>query len=180
MEEESKRKIRDSIIGQIPDLITSLLDTIGSAATRILGDTPNSLLDPSDYLGSIRPFVSRIEESLHDLRPDIQTRFLALNVYPGKHAYFVLDVNNVDYDYETAHSNLAPIPVYVLRLSRRPKVFRQRQLDDTLAKMLAEMHNGHGYDPLPFVEDYHKTVEYRNPRSLQSRLIGTTQPTLSA
>lgn len=74
---------------------------------------------------------------------------------------------------------MAPIPVYVLRLSERPKIFRQQQLDDTIARVLADMHNGHGYDPLPLVDDYNHIVEYRNPRSLQSRFPpGATQRAL--
>lgn len=92
-----------------------------------------------------------------------------MDIYPGKHAYFVLDLNNTDYVYETAHNDMAPIPVYVLRLSKRKiGIFRKGELDNTLAERLAEMHNGHGKDPLPLVDDHNQTVEYRYPRSLQS------------
>ena len=110
----------------------------------------------------------KIEESLREHRPDAQSRVLAVE-YPGNHLYFVLDFNNVDYVYETAHNDLTPLPVYVLRLSKRKiGIFRQEELDDTIVKELAEMHNGLGDDPLPLVDDHTKTIiEYRYPRSLQ-------------
>lgn len=121
-------------------------------------------------MDSIRPIVSKVEESLREYRPDAQARFLAVDIYPGKHSYFVLDFNNVDYVYETAHNNLTPVPVYVLRLSkRRVGIFRRRELDDTIAERLAEMHNGHGNDPPPLVDDHNQTVEYRYPRSFQAQ-----------
>lgn len=167
--EESKQKIREHIMGQIPETINHFLRTIDSTAIRILGDTPNSVLDHRCYLESIRPIVSKVEESLREHHPDARTRFLAVDIHPGNHSYFVLDLNNVDYVYETAHNDMAPIPVYVLRLSKRKiGMFRRGELDDTLAERLAEMHNGHGDDPLPLADDHNQTVEYRYPRSLQS------------
>lgn len=99
------QKIREHIMGQIPETINKFLRTIDSTAIRILGDTPNSVLDHDCYLDSIRPIVSKIEESLREHRSDAQARFLA------------------------------------------------------------EMHNGHGNDPLPLVDDHNQTVEYRYPRS---------------
>lgn len=167
--EESMQNIREHIMGQIPETINNFVRAIGSTAIRILGDTPNSVLDQNCYLDSIRPIVSKVEESLREYRPDAQARFLAVDIYPGKHSYFVLDFNNVDYVYETAHNFSTPVPVYVLRLSkRRIGIFRRRELDDTIAERIAEMHNGHGSDPLPLVDDHNQTVEYRYPRSFQS------------
>lgn len=168
MDEESKQRMREHIMGEISDTINNFLEGVGSTAIRILGDTPTGVLDPEGYLESVRPFVSKVEESIHQQRPDTQTRFLAFNVYPGKHSYFVLDLNNVDYDYETAHIERPLIPVYVLRLSpRKIRMSRQKMLDGTLAKTLAEMHNGHGGDPLPLFEDRNHLVEYRRPRNIE-------------
>lgn len=91
-----------------------------------------------------------------------------MDVYPGSHAYFVLDVNNVDYVYETAHTDTSPIHIYVLRLSKRKiSINRQRQLDATIAKRFRAMHNGHGDDPLPLLDDFNRTVEYHSPRGLR-------------
>ncbi|CAG8107628.1 unnamed protein product [Penicillium salamii] len=164
---EDQTHLRDLIINQIPDTIHNLLQEVDSSPIRILGDTPNSLLDSRDYLESIQPFIPKIQNSIYDYRPDIETRFLAVNVYPGKHTFFVLDVNNVDYNYETAHINTTPIPIYVLRLSRRKiSITRQQRLDATIAERLRAMHNGHGDDPLPLLDDFNQTVEYHSPRSL--------------
>ncbi|EKV05142.1 hypothetical protein PDIG_38410 [Penicillium digitatum PHI26] len=162
------QQIRERIMGQISDTIKSFLQSVDSSPIRILGDVPNSILDSRDYLGSIRPFVSKVEGSLRKDRPDNQTSFLAVNIYPGRHSYFVLDLNNVDYVYETAHKDMTPISVYVLRLSKRnPTIFRREALDKTLAETLAAMHNGHGQDTLPLIDDHNRVVQYRNPRSLQ-------------
>ncbi|KGO67137.1 hypothetical protein PITC_020430 [Penicillium italicum] len=165
-----KQQSREHIMSQIPNTIQNFLQTFDSTAIRILGDTPNSILDSEDYLGSIRVFVSTVESALRRFRPDIQTKFLAVNIYPGRHSYFVLDLNNVGYNYETAHDDMRPISVYVLRLStKKPTIIsRQEVLDRTIATTLAKMHNGHGYEPLPLVDDYNHIVQYCNPRSLQS------------
>ncbi|CAG8932016.1 unnamed protein product [Penicillium salamii] len=168
--EEQIQQTREHIKSQIPDTINDFLQTVGTTAIRILGDTPNSALDVGDKLGSIRQFALKLEESVRATQPNAETCFLAVNIYPQKHSYFVFDVNNVDYVYETAHTDMTTIPVYVLRLSkRRISIFRQQRLDTTLAVTLAEMHNGHGQDPLPLVDDYNHIVQYKNPRSLSSR-----------
>ena len=60
-------------------------------------------------------------------RPEAQTRFLAVNVHPANHAFFVLDVNNIDYVYKTALTEMNLIPIYVLRLWKRQiSIARQR------------------------------------------------------
>jgi hypothetical protein len=64
---------------------------------------------------------------------------------------------------------MRPIPVYVLRFSKREiSIFRQEGLDATIAETLASMHNEHENDPLPLVDDYTGTVQYNHPRSLLS------------
>lgn len=64
---------------------------------------------------------------------------------------------------------MRPIPVYVLRFSKREvSIFRQEGLDATIAETLASMHNGHENEPLPLVDDYTGTVQYNHPRSLLS------------
>lgn len=166
--EDQTQHMRDRIMNQIPGTICSLFREVDSKPIRILGDTPNRLLDSGDYLGSIHPFISKAQKSIRDCRPDIETRFLAVDVYPGKHTYFVLDVNNVNYVYETAHTDTTSIPVYVLRLSiRKISITRQPPLDATVAERLREMHNGHGDDPLPLLDDFNRIVEYHSPRSLR-------------
>ncbi|GLA67157.1 hypothetical protein AtubIFM54640_010134 [Aspergillus tubingensis] len=133
---------------------------------RLVGDTPTAILESEDFLTSILPFVTKVQESVNRCRPDAKTRFLALRIV-SRHSYFVVDVNNVDYDYETAHEVTTAIPVYVLRLSRHVKIARKPTEDDNLAKILAAMHQGHGNDPLPLVDDYTKPVVYDKPRGLR-------------
>ena len=93
------------------------------------------------------------------------------DIYPQKHSYFVLDGNNVNYVYATAHTDTTTIPVYVLRLSRRRiSIFRQGILDATITETLATMHNGHGYDPLPLVDDTTTLPsKTKTPRNLFTR-----------
>lgn len=67
---------------------------------------------------------------------------------------------------------MRPIPVYVLRLSKRKiSIFRKEDLDVTVAENLARMHNGHGNDPLPLIDDYNGIVQYKSPRSLSAGLF---------
>ena len=77
---DQAQHIRERIMDQIPDTIHKLQE-VDSGPIQILGDTPSSLLDPGDYLGSIRPSVSKAQCSIRNCRPDVQTRFLAVNVY---------------------------------------------------------------------------------------------------
>ncbi|RAH59655.1 hypothetical protein BO85DRAFT_476305 [Aspergillus piperis CBS 112811] len=149
---------RDRILHQIHRVFFDFLQASSDDTTpmRILGDTPNSILDPKDPLESIRPFVTEIQNCVREYNANIKTCFIAVNIYPGKHSYFVVDLNNTEYDYQTAHECKTLVPVYILRLSKRnPRVYRKRELDGQLAETLRVMHNGHGWDPpLPLVDDY--------------------------
>ncbi|KAE8152371.1 hypothetical protein BDV25DRAFT_151225 [Aspergillus avenaceus] len=166
MEEQTRKMIMD----QIHDTVRHFLSEAVSTPIRILGDTPTKIVESKDYLKSISVFVEKVQESVQECCPNAQTRFLAVNVYPERHSYFVLGLNNTHYDYETAHNDVTSIPVYVLRLSRRPRIFRFKDQDEKLAIRLAEMHNGHGKDPLPLLDDFTKTVQYHSPRRLLEAL----------
>lgn len=54
---------------------------------------------------------------------------MATKIYPRtqqKHSYFVIDLNNVNYDYATADTDMTLIPVHVLCLSaKRISIFRK-------------------------------------------------------
>lgn len=167
--DDSTQRIREHIIRQIRVVLSEVPPNVGSNTIRILGDTPNSILDPEDYLESIRPFISETEQCLQEYHPDNKTRFVAVKICRGNHSYFILDLNNTDYNYETAHECKTLIPVYVLRLSKRqPTLFRKRELDKTIAKVLRNMHNLHGQDPLPLFDNhYDENLQYCNPRSPQ-------------
>ncbi|GIK06760.1 hypothetical protein Aspvir_002411 [Aspergillus viridinutans] len=165
------REIRGHILTQIPSIMHEFLRQLDSnGAVRIVGDAPNSILNPKDYFESIHPFASKVQHCVRRYCADYTTRFVAVNIYPEKHSYFVVDLNNTDYNYETAHKCKTPIPVYVLRLSKRaPTICRKERLDKGIAEMLADMHEGHGKDSLPLFEDHNDpNLSYPNPRSLQS------------
>ncbi|KAL2801967.1 hypothetical protein BJX63DRAFT_426402 [Aspergillus granulosus] len=162
-----KEDTRDFIISQIQSTIRQLFRQAIPSRFRLIGDTPTAILDSDDYLMSILPFVTKAQESIHNCRPDAETRFLALRVL-RRHSHFVIDVNNLDYNYETAHEITTLLPVYVLRLSKHVRVSRNPMQDENVANILATMHLGHGNDPLPLVDDYTKRVVYDSPRDLHS------------
>ncbi|CAG8376765.1 unnamed protein product [Penicillium salamii] len=163
---------RALIIGQIHEVVRNFLNKHDSSTPitplRILGNTPNSILDHSEFLKSINMFVQEVKNTVSACRPDAETRWVAVSKFPGRHSFFVLDINNAEYDYESAHMCLAKIPVYVLRLSRAPKIFRHEPQDQKLADKLAEMHNPHGRDPLPLFDDHTRLRFYASPRDLES------------
>ncbi|KAL6229864.1 hypothetical protein BDW75DRAFT_224151 [Aspergillus navahoensis] len=168
--EDSKQQIREYILTEIPHIMRQFLQELPSdCAIRIVGDTPNSVLDPEDYLTSIYPFVSKVQHCLREYRSDNKALFVAVKIIPGKHSYFVVDSNNVGYNYETAHECKTPIPVYALRLSRRaPTIRRAETMDKEIAEIIAKMHDGHGQDPLPLFDNHNDpNLQYRNPRSLR-------------
>jgi hypothetical protein len=165
------RDIRERIITQIPSIIHGFLRQLDSnGAVRILGYTPNSILDPKDYFNSIYPFASKVQQCVGQYCEDYKSRCVAIRIQPGKRSFFVVDLNNTDYNYETAHECKAPIPVYVLRLStNEPTIRRKECLDKSIAEILADMHRGHGRKPLPLFEDHNDpNLSYPNPRGLQS------------
>ncbi|KAJ5716025.1 uncharacterized protein N7483_013206 [Penicillium malachiteum] len=164
--DEGTKKARNRILGQIKVVLSELLRNIGSCTMRIVGDTPNSVLDHEDLLESVRPFVSEVEECIRQHHPDDKTLFIAAKFCLGKHSYFVVDVNNTRYNYETAHECEELTPVYYLRLSRRqPTILRKPPLDATLSKILMVMHYWHGQDPLPLCDNhFDPNFCYPNPR----------------
>ncbi|KAI9369559.1 hypothetical protein BJX61DRAFT_536317 [Aspergillus egyptiacus] len=158
---------RALIMGQIQGTIDQFFQQAIPPRMRLVGDTPTALLDSDDYLKSVLPFVTKAQDSIKICYPDAETRFLALRIQK-RHSYFVVDINNSDYDYETAHEDATLIPVYLLRLSRHVRISRQPMQDRDLARILATMYWGHGNDPLPLVDDYTKSVVYHSPRGLRS------------
>ena len=168
---DSEQQISEHILAQIPHIMHEFLQELHSEdAVRILGDVPNSILNPEAYLESIHPFASKLQHCIQEYHTDYKTCFLAANIYPGKHSYFVVDLNNTGHNYDTAHECKTPVPVYVLRFSKRkPRISRAGALDVQLAELLAKMHDGHGWDPLPLFEDHNDpSLQYGNPRSLGS------------
>ncbi|KAJ5088274.1 hypothetical protein N7456_011890 [Penicillium angulare] len=162
---------RTLIVGQISEVITNFLKGYDSSSIppiRIVGDTPNSILDQENCLQSITPIVEEVKNTIATCRPETTTRWVAAAKFPGRRSFFVLDLNNTEYDYDSAHLCREIIPVHILRLSRAPKVFRHQGQDQKIADTLAQMHNNHGQAPLPLFDDHTKHRCYAYPRTLYS------------
>lgn len=143
------------IMDEIHQVVSKALSEHGSI--RILGDVRTETLDPNNYLASITNLVQPFLDTWNSKDEITRVTFLAVDIYI-RHAFFVVDLNNEQYDYNTAHLSAVPVPVYLLKRSRRPhgrwKIFRYAPQDQSLAKMLASFHWAHGQDPLPFFEDH--------------------------
>lgn len=163
-------EFRAPIIEQIPQVMKNFLNGYDPSKqippTRILGDTPNRIIDQSDFMESVNTIIEETKNAVLTCRPDSKVRWLTMTKFEGRHSFFVLDLNNAEYDYNSSHTCLTEIPVYILRLSKAPKIFRHQAQDRKLAEKLAELHNLHGREPLPFFDDYTKRLEYASPRNL--------------
>lgn len=130
---------------------------------RIIADVPTNFLRfedlPTSAFDLIKPFL--IQWEVHHL-----TRQLAVDLYP-RHAYVVVDINNHEYDYDTAHEQTFALPIYILRLSRSNKwTFFRRAVDDKMIAMaVAELHRRNGQNPLPFLADHINGSVYLSPRT---------------
>ncbi|CAG8243760.1 unnamed protein product [Penicillium salamii] len=154
----------------INQAVSDALETHRS--NRILGDLPTEKLNPEDYLASTREIIKGLVDSWKE-KADL--RLLAVEVWP-RHTYFALDFNNDEYNYANAHMlrwKFVPtlvcfIPVYLLRLSRQSntwKIFRHKPTDSSLAKRIADLHEGNGQDPTPFLENHIKGVIHYAPQN---------------
>lgn len=82
----------------------------------------------------------------------------------------VIDINNFDYNFDTAHETKTILPVYVVWQHKRRGWFivRWPQEDGPLATKVAELHMLNGFNATtPSLADYNNTrVVYDNPRYL--------------
>ncbi|PGH14518.1 hypothetical protein AJ79_03011 [Helicocarpus griseus UAMH5409] len=143
-----------------------ILNTVEEERTiRIVVDVPTNILQHDNILSAasslVRPLVEEWEKNNNS------TRLLVVDVYP-RHTYIVIDVNNWRYDYSIAHQQTFPIPVYVLRLSKRSNqwvFFRRATEDQKIATTLAELHRCNGVNPTPFFADHIRGSVYLSPRT---------------
>jgi hypothetical protein len=159
---------------KVNEAVSDALETHRSI--RILGDLPTEKLNPEDYLGSTRGLI---ESFVEFWKAKAALRLLAVEVWP-RHTYFAVDFNNDEYDYDNAHTQVIVIPVYLLRLSRKShtwKIFRYKPQDSSLARRIADLHEGNGQNPIPFVEDHIIGVTHYAPRSIKSPLGISEEPT---
>ncbi|GIK00116.1 hypothetical protein Aspvir_004134 [Aspergillus viridinutans] len=132
-------------------------------AQRIIIKVHTEKLDSQDYRVSAYNFVNEI---FPDWENDKRILFLAIEIW-GDRTYMAVDINNYDYNFDTAHKNKTILPVYVLWQHRRRGwvMIRWPQEDERLATKLADLHNVNGFDATtPFLENYNTRIVHANPR----------------
>ncbi|KAJ5558770.1 hypothetical protein N7535_009351 [Penicillium sp. DV-2018c] len=138
-------------------------------AKRIVIKVKTKTLNPQSYLDSAKNIVSEI---FPDWENDPRILFLAIDVW-SERTFIVIDLNNRDYNFRTAHNNMTVFPVYVLRQHGRRQnwaLIRWNQLDQRMSLQLADLHRVNGYDAtLPFLEDHNTRIVHENPRDLPGR-----------
>lgn len=91
-----------------------------TSSIRILGDLPSAELNPEDYLASVS---AKIEDFIATWNQTAETRLLAVEAW-SRSTHFALDLNNDQYDYQTAHRHSVILPVYLLRYSSRRRTWK--------------------------------------------------------
>ncbi|KAB8259363.1 hypothetical protein BDV32DRAFT_159301 [Aspergillus pseudonomiae] len=136
-------------------------------AKRIVIKVKTKTLNPSSYLTSAKNIVNEIFPRWES---DHRILFLVIDVW-SERTFMVIDINNRNYDFRTAHNNTMMFPVYVLRQHGRRQTWvliRWHQLDERMSLQLADLHRVNGYEAtLPFLEDHNSRIVHANPRDLQ-------------
>lgn len=99
--------------------------------------------------------------------------FLAIKVW-GHRIFTAVDINNHEYDFNTAHKCKAVLPVFVLARNKRRgggtaswNFMRWAREDMNVAEELAYLHSANGFDVgTPFMGNHNERVVYSNPRWL--------------
>ncbi|TQB69775.1 hypothetical protein MPDQ_001399 [Monascus purpureus] len=149
--------------------ITELREKIfeRTEAQRLVIKVHTEKLDSHDYRVSASKFVNEI---FPNWEHDNRVRFLAIEIR-GDRTFFAIDINNFDYNFDTAHETKTILPVYAVWQHKRKGWFTVRwpQEDGPLATKLAELHTLNGFDAItPFLADYNTRVVYDNPRDLST------------
>lgn len=132
-------------------------------AQRLVIKVHTNYLDSHDYRVSAGNFIDEIFPNWEN---DSRIRFLAIEIR-GDRTFMAVDINNSDYDFDTAHENRIVLPVYVVLQHKRRGWFvvRWPQEDEPLATKIAELHNLNGFKATtPFFADYNQPVIYERPR----------------
>ncbi|KAL4964091.1 uncharacterized protein BDV14DRAFT_201113 [Aspergillus stella-maris] len=140
---------------------------------RLVLKLKTAQFDSTDYRSSSAEFISQI---FPNFSTDPRIRFLAIGIWTDR-TFLVLDINNNEYNFETAHNDRTILPVYVIRQYRRNSkwaLIRWAPEDILLAANLANMHNRHGWGAtLPLLEDRTNisTMAFANPRELRPSAV---------
>ena len=147
------------------EIIQRVSESIKETTTiRIIADIPTELLASDNYLASASSLTSPLIQTLEKQH---LVRLIAVDVYP-RHTFVVIDINNHRYDFDTAHLQTFPIPVYIFHLSRKSKqwtFFRRALKDQRVAHNVANLHRHNGQNPTPFLADHIRGPYYLSPRT---------------
>ncbi|KAJ5304161.1 Subtilisin-like serine protease [Penicillium atrosanguineum] len=154
-------------IGDLPYLRDKILED--NTTKRILIKLKSKTLDSEDYRVSANEIVKEIFPNWEN---DRRILYLAIDIWKER-TFIVIDINNHDYDFETAHESKKVLPVYVLRQYRKRQgwaLVRFHPVDERLMIQLAELHEHQGWNSTtPFLADHTTMLCYRNPRGLRPR-----------
>lgn len=79
-------------------------------AQRLVIKVHTEKLDPHDYRMSANKFISEIFPNWEE---DNRIHFLVVEIR-GDRTFMVIDINNVEYNFDTAHETKTILPVYVV------------------------------------------------------------------
>ncbi|KAJ5186497.1 hypothetical protein N7449_011261 [Penicillium cf. viridicatum] len=87
---------------------------------RIIVDIPPHLVDWSNPIASITTTISSF---LSHWEKQNKVNLLAVEMQ-SRHTYAAIEINNYEYDFQTAHKQTFVFPVYVLKVARRSLKWR--------------------------------------------------------
>lgn len=134
-------------------------------AQRLVIKVHTDQLDSHDYRVSAGKFIDDIFPNWEN---DSRIHFLAIEIR-GNRTFIAVDINNSDYNFNTAHETKTVLPVHVVWQHKRRGWFivRWPQEDEPLATKIAELHNLNGFNTMtPFLANFNQPVVYDKPRDL--------------
>ncbi|KAJ5488274.1 hypothetical protein N7453_011728 [Penicillium expansum] len=150
-------------IGSLSDIQNEILGN--DIAKRIVIKVRTQRLDSQNYRASANEVIGEVFPGWEN---DPRIRFLAIDVWDER-TFIVVDINHLDYDFNTAHKIKKVFPVYVLRHGKKRgwALVRWPREDEPLGAKVMDLHNANGWDvETPFLEDHNTRIVYANPRNL--------------
>ncbi|KAL5342725.1 hypothetical protein BJX70DRAFT_355643 [Aspergillus crustosus] len=131
---------------------------------RIVADIHTNLLSSENYFTSAATFTEPFQK---EWETQHKVQFIAVDAYP-RHTFVVCDINNDRYNFETAHKQTFPVPVYILRFKTKSNswmFFRQWTEDHRVAQDIANLHRYEGQNRPPFFVNHIRGPVYFSPRT---------------
>ncbi|KAJ5788979.1 uncharacterized protein N7518_005990 [Penicillium psychrosexuale] len=153
-------------IGSLSDIRNEILGS--DTAKRIVLKVRTKHLDSQDYRASANGVISAVFPGWED---DPRVLPVAVDVWHSR-TYIVVDINHLDYDFNTAHKIKKVFPVYILRHGKKRGwiLIRWPREDEPLGDKVMYRYNVHGWDAkTPLLEDHHSIIVHANPRNLDEQ-----------